>query len=95
LVLRANLELLSMYQGVERRITPRHRTLKSGVIVLKQDSHVECRIWDFSPAGVGLFLLAFEKLPAEFEVTFDYATRHCVSVWREFNRIGARYKSGV
>jgi hypothetical protein len=33
------------------------------------------------------------ELPPEFDLTFDYATGHCVTVWREFNRIGLKYKS--
>jgi hypothetical protein len=82
-----------MHVGIERRITPRHRSLKRGVIVLGQDSLLECRLWDFSPAGVGLFVAAGGNLPAEFELLFDYATRHCVTVWREFNRIGLKYRS--
>jgi hypothetical protein len=82
-----------MYQGSERRISPRHRSLKSGVIALGDDSRVECRIWDFSPAGAGLFVTTEVTLPAEFDLSFDYATRHCVTVWREFNRVGLRYKS--
>ena len=74
-------------------MNPRHRSLKAGVIALEQDSLVDCRIWDFSPAGVGLFVTAAVKLPPEFDLTFDHATRHCVTVWREFNRIGLKYKS--
>jgi hypothetical protein len=92
-----------MYQGVERRVTRRHHTLKPGLIALERNS-LQCMIWDFSPAGVVLFMLDFDKvprafdlifddLPAEFGLTFDHAPRHCVSVWREFNRIGARYKA--
>jgi hypothetical protein len=82
-----------MYPGAERRISPRHRSLKSGVIALKQDSLIECRIWDFSPAGVGLFTPEANNLPAEFDLTFDYGTRYCVTVWRRPNRAGVRYKS--
>jgi hypothetical protein len=69
------------------------RSLKAGVITFEQDSLVACRIWDFSSAGVGLFVTTAVELPAEFDLIFDCATRHCVTVWREFNRIGLRYKS--
>jgi hypothetical protein len=82
-----------MHSGFERRITPRHRSLKTGVIALSQGSSVQCRIWDFSPAGVGLILLDADNVPAEFDLSFDYATRHCVTVWRAFNRIGLKYRS--
>jgi hypothetical protein len=82
-----------MYPGAERRMTPRHRSLKAGMIAFEQDFLVKCRIWDLSPSGVGLFVTTAVELPPEFDLTFDYATRHCVTVWREFNRIGLKYKS--
>jgi hypothetical protein len=82
-----------MHVGLERRITPRHRSLKTGVIVLQQDSLVECRICDFSPSGVGLFVPTGGNVPAEFELIFDYATRRCITVWRALNRIGLKYRS--
>jgi hypothetical protein len=87
-----------MYQGVERRRTPRHHTLKPGLIALERES-LRCMIWDFSPAGVGLFALDFDKVPPAFDLIFDDLPaefdlpRHCISVWRELNRIGARYKA--
>jgi hypothetical protein len=94
-----------MYQGVERRATERHQTLRSGVIVLQRD-YLRCKIWDFSPAGVGLFVFDFDKVPpafdlifsdppAEFDPTFERSAHRFVSIWRQFNRIGARYKTGV
>jgi hypothetical protein len=82
-----------MYQGSERRVSPRHRSLKLGVVELDDDFRIECRIWDFSPAGAGLFVTTDVTLPAEFDLSFDYATRHCVTVWREFNRVGLKYRS--
>jgi hypothetical protein len=92
-----------MYRGVERRAIRRHRTLKSGVIVLERDS-IRCKLWDFSPVGVGLFVFDFDKappsfdliiddLPAELDLNFDF--RHCISVWRKYNRIGVRYTAAV
>jgi hypothetical protein len=84
-----------MYQNVEGRFTPRHRSLKAGVIALEPGTLVECKIWDFSLAGVGLFLTDADNLPAEFDLTFDYATRHCVAVWRQHSRMGLKYRSGV
>jgi hypothetical protein len=92
IAVRDNLELLPMYRGIERRMSPRHRSLKAGVIALERDS-LECRIWDFSPAGAGLFVTTADRLPAEFDVIFDYATRHCFIVWQQLGRVGLKYKS--
>jgi hypothetical protein len=82
-----------MSQGSERRISPRHRSLKLGVIALEDNFRIECRIWDFSPAGAGLFVTTAITLPPECDLSFDYATHHCVTVWRELNRVGLKYKS--
>jgi hypothetical protein len=83
-----------MYHGVERRITPRHRGVKPGMIRLGSDNHIKCTVCDFSPAGVGLVLpAAVSILMVEFELTFDETTRHCVTVWRRLNRVGVKIRS--
>jgi PilZ domain len=82
-----------MYLGVERRINPRHRITTAGVIWLERNSMVECTVRDFSPAGAGLVLPEGAVLPAEFDLTFDDATRHCVTVWRRRDRMGVKLKS--
>jgi hypothetical protein len=81
-----------MYQGAERRMTPRHRSPASGLIWLEGHSRVECTVRDFSPAGAGL-LINTVALPNEFDLTFDRATRHCVALWRQPGRLGLKFKS--
>jgi hypothetical protein len=85
--------LVEMYQGVERRMNPRHQSPKTGVILLEQDSLIKCEVKDFSPAGVGLLLFDAVDLPAEFDLTFDSATRRCVTVWRRTDRMGVKFRS--
>jgi hypothetical protein len=82
-----------MYRGVERRINPRHGSAAAGVIWLEGRSLVECTVRDFSPAGAGLLLPDAISLPAEFDLTFDRATRHCIAVWRCLGRMGVKFKS--
>jgi PilZ domain len=82
-----------MYQGVERRMTPRHHDPRAGVILLERDVVVECTVRDFSAAGAGLLLPGAVTLPREFDLTFDQATRHCVTVWRRGDRTGLKFKS--
>jgi PilZ domain len=83
----------SMFRGVERRLTPRHDGPRPGVILIERVSLAECTVRDFSPAGAGLVLPDAIRLPKEFDLTFDKATRHCVTVWRRSDRIGLRFKS--
>jgi PilZ domain-containing protein len=86
-------DLVSMYRGFERRMTPRHQSPRAGVILLERDPIVECTVRDFSAAGAGLLLPDAVTLPNEFDLTFDHATRHCVTVWRQFDRMGLKFKS--
>jgi hypothetical protein len=81
------------YHGVERRMTARHLGPLAGVILLDQDSLVECTVRDFSPAGVGLVLPDTISLPAEFDLTFNHATYHCITVWRQPERMGLKFRS--
>jgi hypothetical protein len=81
------------YRGVERRNTARHLGPLAGVILLDQDSLVECTIRDFSPVGVGLVLPDTISLPAEFDLTFNHATHHCITVWRQPERMGLKFRS--
>ena len=81
------------YRGVERRINPRHLARIAGAILLERDALVDCTVRDFSPAGVGLILPDTVSLPAEFDLTFNHATQHCIAVWRHTERMGLKFKS--
>jgi len=81
------------YRGLERRMTRRHLGPIAGVILLDQDSLVECTVRDFSPAGVGLLLPDTVFLSVEFDLTFNHANHHCIAVWRQSERMGLKFKS--
>jgi hypothetical protein len=81
------------YQVVERRMTPRRQSLKTGVILLERAFRAECIVRDLSPLGVGLLVPDTIILPHDFYLTFDYVVRRCITVWRQLDRIGARFKS--
>jgi hypothetical protein len=81
------------YRCVERRMTPRRQDLKAGVILLERHSPVGCVVQDLSPTGVGLLLPNAGILPAEFDLTFDHAARRCITVWRQHDRVGLKFKS--
>ena len=81
------------YRDVERRMNPRHQGSLAGLISLGRDFLVECTVRNFSPAGVGLLLPDSVFLPAEFDLTFDHATHHCITVWRQPERMGLKFKS--
>jgi hypothetical protein len=82
-----------MYQGVERRLSPRHHGPKPAVILVERDALFECTVRDFSPAGAGLLTPDAAILPAAFDLRFDHVTRHCTAVWRQLDRMGLKFKS--
>jgi hypothetical protein len=81
------------YRGVERRTIARHLGPLAGVLLLERDSLVGCTVRDFSPAGVGPLLPVAIILPAEFDLTFNHATHHCIAVWRQPERMGLKFES--
>jgi hypothetical protein len=82
-----------MYQGVERRLIPRHQGPEPAVILLEPDALFECTVRDFSPAGAGLLAPDAAILPAAFDLRFDHVTRHCRVVWRQLYSMGLEFKS--
>jgi hypothetical protein len=81
------------YRDVERRMIARRLGPLAGVILLEMDSLVGCTVRDFSPAGVGLLLPVAIILPPEFDLTFNHATQHCITVWRQPERMGLKFTS--
>jgi hypothetical protein len=83
-----------MYLGIERRATLRCAGPRSGAILLKEDSIIECTIRDFSLGGVGIELPpAISILSTEFDLTFGQFTRRCETVWRQTDRLGLKVRS--
>jgi hypothetical protein len=81
-----------MYQGVERRRSTRHHSPRAGVILLEQDSITACTVRDFSPVGAGLLMPEYIDIPHEFYLTFGHVTHHSVTVWRQRDRMGVKFK---
>jgi hypothetical protein len=74
-----------MYLGFERRATLRCLGPRSGTILLKADSIIECTVCDFSLGGVGIELPgAISILSTEFDLTFGQFTRVPAVMWLEF-----------
>jgi hypothetical protein len=76
----------------ERRRAQRHRTLKAGKIVLSHGASViDCTIRNLSAEGASIAVDNAATLPAEFNLEFDSATRHCKVAWRRFDRLGVKF----
>jgi PilZ domain-containing protein len=83
-----------MYPGIERRAALRCLGPRSGTILLKADSIIECTVCDFSLGGVCIELpAAISILSREFDLTFGQFTRRCETVWRKVDRMGLKVRS--
>jgi hypothetical protein len=60
--------------------------------LIEQDSIIACTVRDFSPDGAGLLLPEQIPLPGEFYLTFSHVTQPSVTVWRQPDRMGLRFK---
>jgi hypothetical protein len=82
-----------MYEGVERRLIPRHQGPQPAVILLEPEALLECTVQDFSPAGAGLLAPDAAILPAAFDLRFNHVTHHCTVVWRQLYFVGLQFSS--
>ena len=78
----------------EHRISPRHRTLKSGKIAFANDNCVvDCLIRNLSLTGAGLVVPMTVGIPGSFTlVDVHGGTRHTANaVWRKGDRMGVHF----
>jgi hypothetical protein len=81
----------------ERRGEPRHRVLKTALIVFN-DGHCSmgCKILDMSDTGAKLMPADIVSCPKEFVLKpMEGEPRHCAVMWRKGSEIGVRYKPQI
>jgi PilZ domain len=77
-----------------RRIAPRHRVLKSGLIILrKRASVINCTVRNLSSTGAAIWLPNAAALPPKFDLLFDNAIRRCIVVWRQADLMGVKFEA--
>ena len=78
---------------VERRRVQRHRTLKSGkVLIDPKTSALDCTVRNLSPSGA-LLMISSIAVPDQFALVLS-ATRarhECRVVWRAHDRVGVEF----
>ena len=77
----------------ELRTSPRHRTLKVGVIALNRGGGISCTVRNLSDGGACLEVTSQVDIPDDFtlEVHNDHLKRLCHVSWRHGNRIGVAF----
>ena len=76
----------------ERRKASRHRTLKSGKIVVHaHNSVVDCTVRNLSPKGALLIVAGLAGIPDKFELTIGNEQHQCRVIWRGEDRLGVEF----
>jgi hypothetical protein len=78
----------------ERRQFPRHRTLKSGKIVVQSGrSVVDCTVRNLSASGALLVIKNLTSVPEKFELVLETTGEHhpCRVAWRGTDRVGVEF----
>ena len=78
----------------ERRRVPRHRTLKSGKIVVQAGrSVVDCTIRNLSSNGALLLVKSLAGIPEKFDLVLATSGEHhlCRVAWRGEDRLGVEF----
>ena len=77
---------------MERRVAPRTRVLKRGIVELRERA-LPCKIIDLSDAGAGLALSGAYHIPHFFTLLIpDRAPVFCQSIWRQQERMGVAFR---
>jgi len=78
----------------ERRRVARHRTLKSGKIVVQSGRWVvDCTVRNLSTQGALLAIKSLAAIPEQFDLVLETTGEHhaCRVVWRGADRVGVEF----
>jgi hypothetical protein len=77
----------------ERRVKPRHRTLKAGTIAFNRAAGISCMVRNLSPIGACLEVESLVGVPEAFTlvVESDHVNQPCHIIWRKEKRIGVAF----
>jgi hypothetical protein len=80
----------------ERRRVSRHRTLKSGKIVVQSGRRVvDCTVRNLSTHGALLVVTSLAGIPEQFDLVLETSGVHhlCRVAWRSEDRLGVEFAS--
>ncbi len=78
---------------MDKRTTPRQRTLKKGRIVFNDGrSTIDCLVRNLSAGGAKLEVPSSVGIPDDFDLVMaDGSTKRCRVAWRKLTEIGVSY----
>ena len=77
----------------EKRIAPRHRVFKHGVLAFNDGGSVDCTVRSLSATGARIDVFNPIGLPGNFVLLIesDHFSRPCHSVWSRDKQIGVAF----
>jgi hypothetical protein len=80
----------------EKRISPRHRVMKHGIIGFN-GSGIECLVCNVSESGAAIEIKSTICVPASFNLTVESEriNKNCRVVWRKYQRLGVAFISSL
>jgi hypothetical protein len=77
----------------DKRIAPRHRVFKHGILALNGGGTVDCTVRSLSETGARIDVVSPVGLPESFVLVIetDHFSRHCHSVWSRNKQIGVAF----
>lgn len=78
----------------EKRVEPRHRTLKGGLIVINDGfSTFKCTVRNLSKIGARLKVASIIGIPDRFQLAMDDGQKFaCAVIWRTENELGIKFE---
>jgi hypothetical protein len=90
----ANIPAMAMNEAMnERRLAPRHRVFKHGVLAFNSGGSVDCTVRNLSETGARVDVFNSVSVPKSFVLVIetDRFSRHCRSVWISDKQIGIAF----
>ena len=77
----------------EKRIAPRHRVFKHGVLSFSTGGSVDCTVRSLSATGARIDVASPIGLPESFVLLIetDQFSRHCHCVWSRDKQVGVAF----
>ena len=77
----------------EKRIAPRHRVFKHGMLAFDGGGGVDCMVRNISSMGARLDIASPIGLPEAFTLVIeaDHFSRHCHAIWNHDKLLGVAF----
>ena len=90
----ADMRAMAMSEAMsEKRVAPRHRVFKHGILAFSSGGTVDCTVRSLSDTGARIDVANPIGVPGDFVLVIEseHFSRHCHSVWSRDKQIGVAF----